>query len=272
MSRRRSYCSRPGPHGWRRSSSLSRSCTPTKYQSCSRSRSRLATRNIWSGSTARRPSRSRERLTSERIGSMTHPEPAREEGAPSAPVAATPTAQTSPEIEQPVTATVERPADRAPDALQQARDFLALGEQAAALTTLRALIAREPKNARARAALADVLAARGDTEGALTELGRALDAAPDDVVVLCARAAMQTARGRYDQAEADLRRAVSVDAESADVQLQLGVVFCKRARWREAIEPLQAAVASDPERVAAHYYLGEAYNSIDDLPPALSAY
>jgi tetratricopeptide (TPR) repeat protein len=50
------------------------------------------------------------------------------------------------------------------------------------------------------------------------------------------------------------------------------VLFCKRARWREAIEPLRAAVASDPGCVAAHYYLGEAYNSIDDLPNALGAY
>jgi tetratricopeptide (TPR) repeat protein len=50
------------------------------------------------------------------------------------------------------------------------------------------------------------------------------------------------------------------------------VLFCKRARWREAIEPLLAAVASDPARVAAHYYLGEAYNSIDELPAALNAY
>ena len=65
---------------------------------------------------------------------------------------------------------------------------------------------------------------------------------------------------------------MQVDATNADVQLQLGVLFCKRARWREAIEPLRAAVASDPGRVAAHYYLGEAYNHIDDLPAALSAY
>jgi tetratricopeptide (TPR) repeat protein len=50
------------------------------------------------------------------------------------------------------------------------------------------------------------------------------------------------------------------------------VLFCKRARWREAIEPLLAAVASDPNRVAAHYYLGDAYNSIDDLPSALASF
>jgi tetratricopeptide (TPR) repeat protein len=37
-------------------------------------------------------------------------------------------------------------------------------------------------------------------------------------------------------------------------------------------EPLPAPIAGAPGRVAAHYYLGEAYNSIDDLPNALGAY
>jgi Tfp pilus assembly protein PilF len=175
----------------------------------------------------------------------------------------------------PLDAADERPAERTParpDAMQQARDFLAAGETYAAATTLRALIAREPKNAGAHAALAELLEKRGDLEGALVELGRAVDIAPDDVTILCARAAVYTLRGKYDLAEADLRRASRTGEREADVQLQLGVLFCKRARWREAVEPLRAAVASDPRRVAAHYYLGEAYNSIDDLPAALGAY
>jgi tetratricopeptide (TPR) repeat protein len=56
------------------------------------------------------------------------------------------------------------------------------------------------------------------------------------------------------------------------VQVQLGVLFCKRARWREAIDPLRAAIAADPHNAAAHYHLGDAYNSIDELPEALRAY
>jgi tetratricopeptide (TPR) repeat protein len=35
---------------------------------------------------------------------------------------------------------------------------------------------------------------------------------------------------------------------------------------------LLAAVAADPTRGDAHYYLGEAYNAIDNLPAALAAY
>lgn len=192
---------------------------------------------------------------------------------PPTPAPAPPDSADAPPVEaqRPLVAD-ELPADRPPDALQQARDSIAAGELGAAMATLRALISREPKNARARAALAELLERKGDVEGALGELGRALDAAPEDVTILCARAALYTARGRYDQAELDLRRAARADEASAEVQIQLGVLFCKRARWREAVEPLRGAVERDSQRAAAHYYLGDALNHIDDLPGALSAY
>jgi Tfp pilus assembly protein PilF len=174
--------------------------------------------------------------------------------------------------EQLLLTTDDRVADRPPDALQLARDSIAAGEWTAAMTTLRALISREPKNVRARAVLAELLDRKGDVEGALSELGRAIEAAPDDVPTLCARAAIYTARGRYELAEADLRSAIRADDRNAAVHIQLGILFCKRARWRDAVEPLRAAVERDPQLVAAHYYLGEAHNSIDDLPAALGAY
>lgn len=192
---------------------------------------------------------------------------------PLTPVSGAPApADGSQDRERPLAPAVERGADRLPDALQQAREYIAAGEVGAALTALRALIAREPRNAAARVTLAALLERRGDLDGALNELGRAVEVSPDDVDVLCARAALLTTRGKYDQAETDLRRATRVNERNADVQLQLGVLFCKRARWREAIEPLRAAVANDPDRFSGHYYLGEAYNSIDDLPAALDAY
>jgi tetratricopeptide (TPR) repeat protein len=177
-----------------------------------------------------------------------------------------------PDEERPLPATDERPTTLGPDPVDQAGELAARGEMSAALTTLRSLIAREPSNARARAALAGLLEKRGDIEGALGELGRALETAPDDVTILCARATVLASRARYDQAEVDLRRAAKVNDRSAEVQVQLGMLFSKRARWREAIEPLLSAVAADPARGDAHYYLGEAYNHIDDLPAALAAY
>lgn len=178
------------------------------------------------------------------------------------------------ELERPLPSTDERVerAERTTDVLQHARQLAAAGETTAALTTLRALIAREPRLARARHMLAELLAHKGDVEGAIVELTRSLDLVPDDVTNLCARAALYTGRAKYDLAEADLKRAVKLADRNPDVQVQLGVLFCKRARWREAVEPLRAAIAADPRCAAAHYHLGDAYNSIDDLPAALSAY
>ena len=176
------------------------------------------------------------------------------------------------ESERPLVPADDRPVEKGPDYVQQARDAIAAGQLQSASTQLRALIAREPRNAPARAALAELLEKRGDLDGALGELARALEIAPDDVGILCARATLFTARGRYDQAELDLRRAALADRDSADVLIQLGVLFCKRARWREGIEPLRAAVERDPQRASAHYYLGEAYNHIDDLSAALTSY
>jgi Tfp pilus assembly protein PilF len=174
--------------------------------------------------------------------------------------------------ERPVPSSDER-ADRTDrDVLQHARQLTQIGEMTAALTTLRALIAREPKHVRARQLLAELMAHKGDVEHAIVELTRALEIAPDDVANLCLRAALCTSRAKYDLAETDLKRAAKLAGFNPDVQVQLGVLFCKRARWREAIEPLRAAIASDPKHAAAHYHLGDAYNSVDDLPAALSAY
>ena len=168
--------------------------------------------------------------------------------------------------------TIERPVDQTPDPIEQAAELVVRGEMSAAMTTLRAYVAREPNNGRARAALASMLEKRGDVEGALGELGRALESSPDDVSILCARAAMLGMRGRYDQAEEDLRRAARINDRNADVHVQLGMLFSKRARWREAIEPLLVAIGIDAGRADAHYHLGEAYNHIDNLPAALASY
>ncbi|MEO5813914.1 MAG: tetratricopeptide repeat protein [Gemmatimonadaceae bacterium] len=176
------------------------------------------------------------------------------------------------EQERPLAQADERVAEREPDLLEQVKEQAARGEMSAAQVTVRALIAREPGNARARAVLAGMLEKKGDVEGALAELGRALESAPDDVSTLVARATLLASRARYDQAEVDLRRAARINPRSPDVQVQLGILFSKRARWREAVEPLLAAIASDASHGDAHYYLGEAYNHIDELPAALSSY
>lgn len=202
---------------------------------------------------------------------MTHPHPEKPTEGGSADVSAQASLDLT-EQERPLAKGDERAPERGPDIIEHVKELAARGEMSAAQVAVRALIAREPGNARARAVLAGFLEKKGDLEGALGELGRAIDSAPDDVSILCSRAMLLASRARYDQAEVDLRRAARINPRNPDVQIQLGILFSKGARWREAIEPLLAAVASDPSNADAHYYLGEAYNHIDELLLALSSF
>jgi Flp pilus assembly protein TadD len=115
-------------------------------------------------------------------------------------------------------------------------------------------------------------AERGDTTGALAQLDKLVSESPDDVDLLCERATLLTAMSRFDRADADVRRALRLDERHPGPLLAAGLLACKRARWRDAIEPLRAVVALTPDDASAHYYLGEAYNHIDELPPALAAF
>src|SRR5919107_6293406 len=115
---------------------------------------------------------------------MSHPETSR---AGEAPATNSPSAPGSQEVERPVPSSDERAerSNRGADVLQHARQLAYVGELTAALTTLRALIAREPKHVRARQLLAELLAHKGDVENAIAEVTRALELAPDDVPNLC---------------------------------------------------------------------------------------
>jgi Flp pilus assembly protein TadD len=153
-----------------------------------------------------------------------------------------------------------------------AREQSDAGEIIAAVSSYRMLLKLQPTHVRARNNLALLLEKRGDVDGAITELTQALTFEPDNVSVLNNRAAMLSARLRYEQAETDLRRALRLEENNAEALTNLGVVLCKSGRWRLAVEPLLRAVEIEPSKVAPHYYLGEAYNHIDQLPAALTAF
>ncbi|MGH7663656.1 MAG: tetratricopeptide repeat protein [Gemmatimonadaceae bacterium] len=164
-----------------------------------------------------------------------------------------------------------RPAVQA-DLYAVARAQSDAGKADDAIASYRQLVAREPSHVRARNNLALLLERGGNIDAAVAELDSALEVEPDNVSVLCNRAAILSGRLRYEDAERDLLRALRADEDNAEVLTNLGILFCRRGRWREAVEPLRRAAHAESDRAAAHYYLGEAYNHIDDLPLALQAY
>jgi len=125
-----------------------------------------------------------------------------------------------------------------------------------------------------RPALDDVFARieRGDTIGAIARLDDLLSDAPDDVELLCTRGTLHAQHSRFDRATADLHRAARIAEHDERVLIATGMLACRRARWGDAVAPLREAAALTPDDSSVQYYLGEAYNHVDELMPALTAY
>lgn len=162
-------------------------------------------------------------------------------------------------------------AERVATLYAKARAHSDAGEDTAAVTAYRQLLKIDPRHVRARNNLALLLERRGNVQGALEELEQAIAAEPDNVSLLLNRAAVLSAHLRFEQAEADLRRALRF-GESAEILTSLGMVVSKGGRAKEALDPLRRAVDLDPSNAAAHYYLAEVLNRLDQLPAALVAY
>jgi tetratricopeptide (TPR) repeat protein len=162
-------------------------------------------------------------------------------------------------------------AERVATLYAKARAHTDAGEDTAAVTAYRQLLKIDPRHVRARNNLALLLERRGNVQGALEELEHAIAAEPDNVSLLLNRAAVLSAHLRFEQAEADLRRALRF-GESAEILTSLGMVVSKGGRAKEALDPLRRAVDLDPSSAAAHYYLAEVLNRLDQLPAALIAY
>ncbi len=113
---------------------------------------------------------------------------------------------------------------------------------------------------------------RQDVTGALARLDKLLGETPDDVELLCARGTLHAQQSRFDRAGADLRRASRLAEHDPRVLVATGLLACRRARWRDAIDPLREAATLAPADAAVQYYLGDAYNHVDELMPALTAY
>jgi tetratricopeptide (TPR) repeat protein len=162
-------------------------------------------------------------------------------------------------------------AERVATLYAKARAHTDAGEDTAAVTAYRQLLKIDPRHVRARNNLALLLERRGNVQGALEELEQAIAADPDNVSLLLNRAAVLSAHLRFEQAESDLRRALRF-GESAEILTSLGMVVSKGGRAKEALDPLRRAVDLDPSNAAAHYYLAEVLNRLDQLPAALVAY
>lgn len=140
------------------------------------------------------------------------------------------------------------------------------------LEALRLAFEQTPGDTPRALAYAAALEKKGDADTALKALDAAEAAGGEAFALACARVSALGAKLRYDEAEQVLRKAAKLRPDAPEVAVQTGILACRRGRWKDAVEPLRKGVALAPESAAAHYYLGEALNHVDDKDGALAAY
>jgi len=153
-----------------------------------------------------------------------------------------------------------------------AREASERGEPERAAASYRDLLARDPKQLKARNNLALILDARGDREGALAELDRALESEPDNPALLLNRRRDPRRHGALCRRAARLATAAPCRPEQRRSAVQPRYRPHAPRHLGEGTEQLQRAVEVEPGRAAAWYYLGEALNHMTILTGALAAY
>jgi tetratricopeptide (TPR) repeat protein len=108
----------------------------------------------------------------------------------------------------------------------------------------------------------------GQYRRALVTLESVTKAKPIDVVFI--KANCQLELGRYSDAFETLSNPTI--AKQPVVQVLRARVFAAQGGYQPAITILQDVIKSDPELVAPHYYLGEYFEKLGDVPSATAAY
>lgn len=136
-------------------------------------------------------------------------------------------------------------------AVARAHAFQRAGDEGRALEVLVKLVGANPKDAAARAALADLLAVQGRPAEAIESYEKALALAPDSPPVLMSLSRLYLRHAEPAKAEALLRRAVALKA-GPEASLLLGELLKDKGEPGEAAPHLRRAAAAEPRGDDAH--------------------
>ncbi|MCL4425262.1 MAG: tetratricopeptide repeat protein, partial [Firmicutes bacterium] len=132
-----------------------------------------------------------------------------------------------------------------------------------AIVNLQAAIAKNPKDATARYALAQALESAGRLKEATAELLRVVEAAPELAAPHYNLAVLYQVQGRRDLQEEELKRALEIEPEFTGAHLLLGNFYFKEGRPDEALAEYNrvadSAYLRPPEEVALLTNRGEIY-------------
>jgi len=131
-----------------------------------------------------------------------------------------------------------------------------------AITTLKSVVAADPKDYPAWSELGMVYFVQKDLEAAESSYDNALSAKSDHLPALINLGRVRMARKNFEGAVEVLENAVKADAKSAQANYFLGEAYLQLKKGSKAVGFLNAALTLDPIGMAdAHLRLGTLYNS-----------
>jgi len=173
-------------------------------------------------------------------------------------------------------------------ALRQAKKAKTQGHLAEARGIYQQILSKFPKNAKARAGLAELGAAHPPDPAAIQKLinlfqARKLEEAaqfgtklaqhhPDVAVIFNVLGATFAALGQGSQAEAAYFRAQKLDPKNADIHANLARYYQGAQAHEKAIQSFQTALKFAPKNASLHYNIALSHQILGQLLPAISQY
>lgn len=121
------------------------------------------------------------------------------------------------------------------------------------------IVDREPSNAQAHAALAEVLIRAQDLESAAHAAKRALELDPNLPNPHVILGSFYVENQRFDEAETQLQQAIAINPDLVAAYTEFGRLYVKQRRYADAIDSLEQAVELAPHLSDTHLNLASAY-------------
>jgi len=147
------------------------------------------------------------------------------------------------------------------------------GRGAEALTLLREVVARKPRDEELLYVLGAAHERQGDVDGALARMRAVLEVAPDHAPALNFLGYLLAQSGKdLDEAERRVLRALQLRPETGAFLDSLGWVYFRRGEYLRAVEALERAVSLSPDEPVILEHLGDAYQRASRSEEAAGAW
>lgn len=131
-----------------------------------------------------------------------------------------------------------------------------------ALSLIERVVALDPRDVSARAALGNLRAEAGDRAGAIREFESLLQVKPDHAIAWFNLGFVYEQAEQLDDAERCFRRALAIDPKIDRAWYGLGLVLIRRGLLEEAIDALKHNIKLQPFSPYGYYQLGMTYHHL----------